>query len=132
MILMLFSYLNAKGVTFENCTHNLYILLKQAKYIPISLSLSKIMIKLCSFYCKKLGPNIYKLISVQQFDNDTFINSHFQLIITPFFHSKLITQQCKHILYWIPSLLCPLFIHKIYISLTLSTELDKDNMLLLI
>ena len=41
-----------------------------------------ICIKLCLFYFKKLGPNIYKIISVQQFDNDTFINSHFQLITT--------------------------------------------------
>ena len=90
---MLFSYLRAKGVTFRNCTHDLYILLKQAKYIPILLSSSKIMIciKLCLFYCKKLVPNIYKLISVQQFDNDTFINSHFQLIITSSdFHSSAV------------------------------------------
>ena len=81
---MLFSYLRAKGVTFLNYIPDLYILLKQAKYIPILLSSSKIMIciKLCLSYCKKLGPNIYKLILVQQFDNDTFINSHFQLIIT--------------------------------------------------
>ena len=65
-----------------------------------------ICIILCLFYCKKLGPNIYKLISVQQFDNETFINSHFQLIITSdfFFCSKLIIQQCKHILYYVPYL----------------------------
>ena len=33
------------------------MLLKQAKYIPILLSSSKIMlcIKLCMFYCKKTG-----------------------------------------------------------------------------
>ena len=90
---MLFSYLSAKGVTFLNCTPDLYIVLKQAKYIPILLSLSKLMIyiKFCLFYCKKLGPNIYKLILVQQFDNDTFINSHFQLIITSSdFHSSAV------------------------------------------
>ena len=86
---MLFSYLSAKGVTFGNCTHYLYILLKQAKYIPILLSSSKIM--MCLFYCEKLGPNIYKLISVQQFDNDTFTNSHFRLIITSSdFHSSAV------------------------------------------
>ena len=90
---MLFSYLSAKGVTFSNCINYLYILLKQEKYITILLSSSKIMIciKLCLFYCKKLGPNIYKLIPVQQFDNDAFINSHFQLIVTSSdFHSSAV------------------------------------------